>query len=391
MKRQIKAVISLTLICSVIAVLLAVTNAITAPKIKEQEAATVNKALMEVLPEGEGFEQIKDLEGKKLPETVKEVYKETSGKGFVVKLVTAGYGQGLTIMCGVGIDGAVKGAVCIASNETLGKEKTYGESFKDKTIETVDSVDTIAQATATTAAYKSAIRDAINAAAVLGGGTAQKSEEEVFNEALSEALPQAEGKFTPAFLTEEIKGFDGIYKADNDSGFVFVKGEAFIATDNNGKLVTTAENSLNKKVEKAVKNIVDSKLTEIDISSLSGMPAQIQKVQKTNSGNYVFEVRAAGYGINGDEHTRSDEFIYINVSVTKKGQIISCKTISQKESENIGDVCAKPEYYTQFNGKTSANIGSVDTVTGATVTTENYRLAVSKVFEAVKILEGGAK
>ncbi len=389
MKNQIKSVISLTLICSVIAVLLAVTNAITAPKIKEQEAATVNKALMEVLPEGKDFEQITEL--KDMPETIKEVYKETSGKGFVIKLVTSGYGNGLTIMCGVGSDGAVKGAVCIASNETLGKEKTYGESFKNKSFEEVESVDTIAGATVTTSAYKNAVKDAINAAAVLGGGTAQKSEEEILKENLSIALPQAEGKFTVAFLTDEIKGFDAIYKADNDTGFVFVKGETFIATDNNGKLFSAEENPLNSKAQKAAKLIKNSELTNIDISKYSDMPAQIQKAFKTNSGNYVFEVRAAGYGINGDQYTRSNEFIYIKVSVTNKGQIISCVTLSQKESENIGDVCAKPEYYTQFNGKTSADIESVDTVAGATITTEGYRLAVSTVFEAAKILEGGAE
>ena len=36
----------------------------------------------------------------------------------------------MVIMCGVSKDGVVTGALCLSSNETLGKEKTYGENFK---------------------------------------------------------------------------------------------------------------------------------------------------------------------------------------------------------------------------------------------------------------------
>ena len=45
MKSQIKTVVSLTVICAVVAVLLAVTNYITAPIIKKNEAAQVSGAL----------------------------------------------------------------------------------------------------------------------------------------------------------------------------------------------------------------------------------------------------------------------------------------------------------------------------------------------------------
>ena len=71
MKNHIKTIFSLTLICAVVAVMLAVTNSITAPIIKKQETASVNKALAEVLPGGEEFEQV-DISGFKLPETVSE-------------------------------------------------------------------------------------------------------------------------------------------------------------------------------------------------------------------------------------------------------------------------------------------------------------------------------
>ncbi len=387
MKNQLKSVISLTLICAVVAVLLAVTNYITAPLIKEQENSAVNASLIEVLPEGTNFQKIEDF--KDMPEAVAEAYEETNGKGYVFKLVTTGYASGFTIMCGVDSEGTVTGAVCIGSNETLGQEKSYGLNFVGTDIDTVNDVDTVANATLTTAAYKAAVRDAINAATVLGGGTAQKTEEEIFYDKLSEALPEAAGEFIPVFLTEEIPEEFEVYEALNHTGFVFVKDDVFVGVDKSGN--ANADSEIKTTVENYAKAIINSELTEIDITGFEDMPAQVKTAYQTQSGNYVFTVRAAGYGITGNEYSRSNEYIYIKVSVTPQGKIISCVTVSQKESENIGDVCAKPEYYTQFNGTTADEAAAVDTVTGATVTTDAYRLAVSKVFEAVAILEGGAE
>ena len=66
-----------------------------------------------------------------LPATVTEVFREANG-GYVVKMTTTGYSSGLIIMCGVNADGTVSGAVCLGSSETLGYEKTFGESFVGK-------------------------------------------------------------------------------------------------------------------------------------------------------------------------------------------------------------------------------------------------------------------
>ncbi|MBQ1269132.1 MAG: FMN-binding protein, partial [Clostridia bacterium] len=137
-------------ICTVITVLLATTNAITAPTIQKNQNALANKALLEVMPDGTGFEVV-DTSSLTLPATVTEVHKEQSDKGHVIKLVTAGYGTDMVIMCGVDATGVVTGAVCLSSNETLGKEKTYGENFTQKDAAGVEAVDTIAGATKTTA------------------------------------------------------------------------------------------------------------------------------------------------------------------------------------------------------------------------------------------------
>lgn len=167
MKNYIKSIGALTVICAVMAIILAVTNSITTSVIKANEEAAANKALLVVMPNGEGFEVI-DISSYELPSGVKKVHKEANG-GYIVEIVGKGYGAGLTIMCGIDSSGTITGATCLSSSETLGYEKTYGEAMIGKTSDTVDSVDTIAGATLTTSGYKAAVEEAFEAVAILKG------------------------------------------------------------------------------------------------------------------------------------------------------------------------------------------------------------------------------
>lgn len=101
MLKNIKNVCILVAICSVMAILLALTNQITAPIIEKNAQIKAAAALREVMPEGETFTLVKDLSGYTLPATVTEVHKEDGGKGYVIKLTTKGFGTDMIIMCGV--------------------------------------------------------------------------------------------------------------------------------------------------------------------------------------------------------------------------------------------------------------------------------------------------
>ena len=388
MRKHLTTICSLTIICAVVAILLAATNHITAPIIKEQENSAAFAALTEVFPGGEGFEQI-DISKYELPNTITEAYSEKSG-GYVFKIETSGYNSGLIIMCGVDSNGAVTGATYIASSETLGAEKDYGDNLVGSTKDSIDGVATVSGATKTTGAYKNAAKDAINASIILGGGSVDlRDEAQILNDNLSAALPEGEGKFTSLFITEELDGVSAVYKADNDKGYVFISGESFIAVDVNGEVISNVDDELKSSISDSAKKIIGSEITEIDISKYESMPKQVVKAYKTNSGNFMFELRASGFGINGDAwYNPSGEYILIKVSATAEGKIIMCETISQKESNGIGDACAKPEFYSQFNGKEEANYREIDAISGATITTNGYKTAVSKVFEAIKILKG---
>ena len=392
MKKSIQSTLVLICICAAVSLMLAVTNAITAPIIEENQSAAANEALLVVMPDGRDFVSV-DLSSYTLPATVTEAWSEAGG-GYVITLNTTGYSSGMVIMCGIRADGTVSGATCLSSGETLGYEKTFGASFTGLNAEGVAAVDTISGATRTTAAYRGAVQDALNAAIILGGGSVDiRTEEEILADALSEALPAGEGKFTKVFLTETAEGIDAIYAADNGRGHVCVIGEQFIAVDENGSVLTATDAALGETAAAQVAKQSASTLTDLDLSAYADLPSALIAAQKTASGNYVLELKGAGYGINGgnEYHPASGEYIIIRLSMTAQGQIIDCLTVSQKETDGIGSVCADESFYGQFVGKTEQTYEQIDAISGATMTTNGYKKAILRAFEAVKILEGGAK
>ena len=388
MKKYLNNIFVLVCICAVVSVILSVTNALTAPKIEANEKEKTRKALLQVMPDGVSFDPV-DISGEALPATVREVYRAENG-GYVIKLSTTGYSSGFVIMCGVRTDGTVSGAVCLSSTETLGYEKTYGKNFLDKNKEEAENVDTIAGATKTTAAYRNAVRDALNAALILYGHDVDiRTEEEILRDNLSAALPSANGEFERAFLSEALVGIDAVYEANNESGFVFLMDEKFIGLDKNGKVLSETTEEIAATAEAASALLIASETKTLSLTDYSGLPASLTSAQKTATGNYVLELKAAGYGINGTKKP-SGEYINIRVSLTPDGTIIDCLTVSQAETENIGSVCAEESFYGQFRGKTKKTYTEVDSISRATVTSNGYKTAIQGAFESVKIFEKGA-
>ena len=390
MKKSIKNLAVFVCICSIITLLLAFTNSVTLPIITQNQNAAANEALLEVMPDGEGFDAV-DVSTYTLPATVSEVFKETSGKGYVVKLVTAGYGTDMVVMCGVSDKVVVTGAVCLSSNETLGKEKTYGENFTNKDAQAVEEVDIIGGATKTTAAYKNAVKDALNTAVILGGGSVDiRTEEEILADNLSTALPSGEGKFEKLFLVEDLENVDAVYKAENGDGYVFVTGEQFVGVASNGTVVTDGiENSI--LYTDMIALIENTEFEEIDLSSYPDLAKNVVSAKKTATGNFVLETKGAGYGIKGgnEYHPASGEYIVVRVSMTPDMKIIDCITVYEAETDGLGDACADEKFYSQFAGKTQENYTQIDAIGGATLTTDGYKQAIERAFVAVSVLNGG--
>lgn len=396
MKKSLRSILVLVCICAAVAILMALTNSITGPIIEKNEQLKANAALLEVLPEGGSFEQI-DIGSYTLPSTVTEVYRAEKG-GYVIKLNTTGYASGMVMMVGVSPDGTVAGSKIISSNETPSIGGAAADSVSaaavGKDLSSIDGLDTVSGATKTTAAYRAAIKDALNTVVILGGGTVDlRTEEEILNDNLKEALPASEG-FDKYFFVEVIEGVDAIYLSKNNVGTVCVIGEQFIAIDATGKVLTECSEADAQTAKKAVEIVSASKITDLKLSDYTlptDLAPYVLSAKKTETGNFVLEMKAAGYGITGGDeyHPASGEYIVIRVSLTSEGKIIDTLTVSQAETNGIGSSCAEESFYGQFDGKTEETYNSIDAITGATMTTNGYKKAILRAFQTVKILKGG--
>ncbi len=162
-----KSVIVLAVICLISALLLAVVNFVTAPVIEAAEKEATNKALREVRADANDFTALDLTAHTDLDASVTEGYSDDLG-GYVFKLSTTGFNPGLVILVGIDENGVVRGAKCLASGETLGAEKTYGESTVGADLGTIDTVATVSGVTKTTLAYRNAVKAALEAAKIIG-------------------------------------------------------------------------------------------------------------------------------------------------------------------------------------------------------------------------------
>ena len=162
--------LTLLIITSVVAAALAGVNAITAPIIRENEAAKTQEAIREVLPGGYDREitDYTDSTG-----TVEAVY--AGANGYAVQVSPMGFGGQIRMMVGIAPDGTVLKISIISHAETpsLGAvaaaDSEAGAAFRDSFIGLAGIVtvskdggeaDTISGATITS----KAIADGVNAA-----------------------------------------------------------------------------------------------------------------------------------------------------------------------------------------------------------------------------------
>jgi Na+-translocating ferredoxin:NAD+ oxidoreductase RnfG subunit len=297
-------------------------------------------------------------------------------------------------MCGINKDGKIVGADYIASNETLSAEVGLGDRFVNKGEDEM-TPDIVAGSTAklTTGAYYNAILDAFKAFTVFNGGTVDiRTPEQILQDNCNAALGTTAITFTRWFATEVLTGVKAVYVAPQDAGFVYAVGEHFVGVNADGEIVTAnTDATVAETVTAAHALLSASKTTEIT-ELPAGIHKSVTKIQKTESGNYVFEVNAESFSQHMyDEYgSGNDKPIVIRISISKDGKIIDCLTLSHEESKGYGDKCATEAYRDTWNGITVDGVSGNGIITGATYTTEGYQKGVKRAFEAFAILTGGA-
>lgn len=131
--------LTLTVICIVIALLLAVTNSVTAPRIAELQVQTAAESRRMVLADAAGFSEEKTLSLDGVEYTYCEGL-DSAGNciGYVFTTSAKGYGGDVVVMSGVDLDGTVTGIRTTELNETAGlgmkaAEDSFLNQFRGKT------------------------------------------------------------------------------------------------------------------------------------------------------------------------------------------------------------------------------------------------------------------
>ena len=391
MKKHIISVLTLFLICAIVSVALAVVNGITAPIILERQQAAASGALAEVMPDGGTFEKV-DISTYTLPATIKEAHKASNG-GYVLQVEFAGFNPGNVAMIGVSADGQITGTKVITNTESSGFGADHLPALDGKghyngaTLDTIEGVDTVAGCTVSTTAYRAAIKDALSAAAILGGGDVDlRTPDQILNDNLNVALGKEGVEFDKHFFAEIVEGVDAIYVAKTGEGHVVVIGEEFIGVDAEGNVIGEA----NEVAANAVATIKATTFTDIDPRAYEDVSKRVKSAKITDAGIYVLEVEGSGFGKKGSsDYGASGEYLVIRIALTADGKIIDCYTVYQNESKGFGDVCATEKFYGQFAGKTQDNYEDI-IIAGSTYTTDGYHGAIKNAFKAVAIFEGGA-
>lgn len=172
---MIKPTLVLFLVCVIISGSLAYVNGITKDVIQENTKAEQEVFRRKVMEEAERFEKISPAES--LP-AIYEGYNGSKVAGYVVELVTKGYGGDISMTIGIGADGKVSGVIIGNNNETPGLGSKMAEpSFIDQFTETgveddlklvkqgkkaPDEIQAISGATITSRGVTEGVREALS-------------------------------------------------------------------------------------------------------------------------------------------------------------------------------------------------------------------------------------
>ena len=215
MNDSVKSVIALVVICLVVTLALSAVNYVTAPIIAENNANAVKGSFAEALPGADGFDELEPAAD--APETVKGIYQEKNGLGYVVTLeTTSQYSESpMGISVGIGTDGVIKNIVLTNYAET----KNFGEEYPASYIgqdSALSGVELVSGVTYSSTAFKNAIADAYTALfAVADVAAGELTDDQMAADAIGEMLPSSLDN-TGACKVEEAS--DGLYVSTNRTG-----------------------------------------------------------------------------------------------------------------------------------------------------------------------------
>ncbi len=140
-----------------------------------------------------------------------------------------------------------------------------------------------------------------------------------------------------------------------------------------------AENILNEKRE-AIEAIFPE-LDDFQKASLENPPQSVDEVGivRNASGEklgYYVEISPMGF----------KDVISMIVGIDPKGNISRVICLSSSETAGVGTKATDKSYLDTFSGRGFDNVSSVDTITGATISSKAVRAGITAACEAVKMI-----
>jgi electron transport complex protein RnfG len=403
--KNIKPTIVLSCICMAVALILSAINMITGPIIEAQRAAAANGALIEVMPDGTGFEEI-DISALGLPEAITNAYKETSGKGYVFRVTSTGYKPGMVIMVGINAEGKITGTKCLETQDTFGKEPQIDNTYIDQSI--ADFVpNMIAGATMTSIGYRDAVNTALQSFVLASGGKLDPAI------ALEGKIAELAPGFTTPAAIEASGSFKKILKASNDAGFAYISSDgenAFLTLvsatggcavfDAEGNNVTDAHAELATEAkahaaanQKSYADDLTTKITRLfadasDVASIEvptfGTIVSASTFKSNGADYYAFYSRSMGFH-------QMDVFVIIDANGAIAKIDAKQYIFDEEYFGNFGgmDVAA---YKAGFEGLTPETwTGDAAVIATATMTSNAMKQSTEDAFAAFNSIKGGAQ
>ena len=157
-----------------------------------------------------------------------------------------------------------------------------------------------------------------------------------------------------------------------------------LAATNNvtAPIIDEAERRAAEEARKEVLPAADS----FEKVEAAGLPDAVTEVYRaTNGVGYTFSITAQGYGGKGT--------LKIAVGIDMDGKITGTKVLDHKETAGLGSKITTDAFRNQFPGKDAgyvSDIKNIDTISGATRSSNFYRLALTYAFQAYNMVKEGA-
>ncbi len=409
-KHLLKTVAILLCIVAIFGVAMFGLNFLTGPIIAENNKGAEFAPLLAVMPEAENFEEVTStLTG--VPESVIAIYKETSGKGFVVraKASTQYSKEPMEITFGITADGKICGIqldVYTDSIDFRSKDANYITSFLEKDSALAD-IGTVAGATYSSTAFKNAVSEGFSALitnSLITEGV--KSDAQI----LQEMIPT----LAPGMLkTEEAPASGNIekaLKAGNDAGFAYVvkNGDAsFLALVNAGGVckvyditgadVTDAQSAIADEA-KAHASASQKSYTDDLTAKITRLFEDASEVTPIELSTFNTVVSAVSFKSNGAEYygfySRSSGYKQMDVYVILDANGAIAKLDAKafffdEEYFHVDDTVNISDYKNSFAGLTTTGENAM--IAGATMTSNAIKQSTDDAFAAFNAIKGGAQ